>query len=54
MTKKDEKFFYTLGIRDTMATVLTQNYKELKLPKLAKEYKEKFGKHFTLDWHLIK
>lgn len=44
---------YTLGIRDGIALVLAESKHEgIKLPFVAKDYKEKFGEHFSLEFHL--
>ncbi len=50
----DKKYFYSLGQRDTLAGILAENFKEKKLPEIAKLYKDNFGDHFTLKWHLNK
>lgn len=47
-----ENMFYGLGQRDMLAFVLADNMGEKKLRKEAELYKEKFGYHFSLEYHL--
>ena len=50
--ENEEQYFYNLGARDMLAGVLAENYKIKKMPKEAELYKNKFGNHFSLKWHL--
>lgn len=52
-TDKEIKYIYSIGFRDCMAYILAVNYENIKLPKIAEEYLEKFKeKHFSHDWHI--
>lgn len=52
--KELEKIVYQLGVRDGWAIVLMEYWKDKKekLPYLAALYKEKFGDHPSLTFHL--
>lgn len=51
----DEKFFYNLGARDMLASILAETKDKVKLPEQAEYYEKTFGeKHFSHNWHTSK
>lgn len=51
MITDEQRMFYGLGQRDTLAFILAEHLNKVKLPALAKEYKENFEEHFSHKWH---
>jgi hypothetical protein len=47
-----EIYCYNIGYRDSVATTLAEYYNKIKLPDLAKIYKEIYKEeHFSHKWH---
>jgi len=50
MITEDNKFYYNIGYRDAVASILAQYTDKVKLPELAEEYKKNYEEHFSHKW----
>lgn len=49
----ERNIYYYLGKRDAYAEFLAETYKTVKLPKIARLYKQIYGEeHFSHKWHV--
>lgn len=47
----DEKYFYSIGYKNAIASVLAKYNNKIKLPELAEQYKQEFQEHCSHQWH---